>query len=66
MKMTPLTVDCSVTPPGQSRIPVIDQAMELAKMMEATNTPAEIVHLLSSAVSTWELTTTFVVKVDNP
>jgi hypothetical protein len=66
MKMTPITVDCSIIPPGQSRVPVVDQAMELAKMMELHCAPEEVSELLVSAARTWELTTTFVVKVNSP
>jgi len=66
MKMTPITVDCSITPPGQSRIPVVDQAMELAKMMESHCAPEEVSKLLVSAARTWEMATTFVVKAESP
>lgn len=62
VKMAPLTVDCSITLPGQARIPVIDQAMELSKLMTPTCPPEEVSRLLISAARTWEMATAFVVK----
>lgn len=58
--------EMDITLPSWARVPTVDQAMELAKMMELTNTPAEIARLLSSAAVTWEMATTFVIKTDNP
>lgn len=62
MKIAPLVVDCSITPPGQTRIPVVDQAMELAKIMESYCPREEIGRFLVSVARTWEVSTTFVVK----
>lgn len=65
MMMTP--IDITITSPGLARIPVVDQAMELAKLMGPVCTPNDVAHLLKSAANTWEMATTMVVKpVDSP